>query len=124
MLIFSLPTCKIFITKFTTFIIFIYLIAGISVGPWDAYWPIALQREVPKEKLGRVFALDQAGSMGLMPLGMALVGPITNLMGEKQFLIFAAAFHLHVNFIVYQVPGVKEMKTPVKVSNSSNSEQD
>ena len=84
---------------------------------------LALQREVPKEKLGRVFALDHAGSAGLMPLGMALVGPITNLMGEKQFLIFAALFHLAVNFIVYQVPGVKEMKTPVKVENSSNSEQ-
>ena len=105
-------------------IVLAYILGGISVGPWDAFWPSALQREVPKEKLGRVFALDHAGSAGLMPLGMALVGPITNLMGEKQFLIFAATFHLLVNFIVYQVPGVKEMKTPVKVSNSSNSEQD
>ena len=104
-------------------IVIAYILGGISVGPWDAYWPSALQREVPKEKLGRVFALDHAGSAGLMPLGMALVGPITNLMGEKQFLIFAAVFHLAVNFIVYQVPGVKEMKTPAKVENSSNSEQ-
>lgn len=105
-------------------IVIAYILGGISVGPWDAYWPSALQREVPKEKLGRVFALDHAGSAGLMPLGMALVGPLTSLMGEKQFLIFAAVFHLAVNLIVYQVPGVKEMKTPVKVANSSNSEQD
>ena len=105
-------------------IVIAYILGGISVGPWDAYWPSALQREVPKEKLGRVFALDHAGSAGLMPLGMALVGPMTSLMGEKQFLIFAAVFHLAVNLIVYQVPGVKEMKTPVKVANSSNSEQE
>lgn len=105
-------------------IVLAYILGGISVGPWDAYWPSALQREVPKEKLGRVFALDHAGSAGLMPLGMALVGPLTNLFGEKQFLIFAAVFHLVVNLIVYQVPGVKEMRTPAKVSNSSNSEQD
>ncbi len=104
-----------------TIIVIAYLIAGASVGPWDAFWPIALQREVPKEKLGRVFALDHAGSAGLMPLGMALVGPLTNLFGERNFLIFAALFHLLVNVIVYQVPGVKEMKTP---DNSSKSEQD
>ena len=103
-----------------TIIVLAYILAGISVGPWDAFWPSALQREVPKEKLGRVFALDHAGSAGLMPLGMALVGPVVALVGEKPFLIFAGIFHLVVNLIVYRVPGVKEMKTPV---NSSNSEQ-
>ena len=102
------------------FIVIAYILGGISVGPWDAFWPSALQREVPKEKLGRVFALDHAGSAGLMPLGMALVGPVVALVGEKPFLIFAGIFHLVVNLIVYRVPGVKEMKTPV---NSSNSEQ-
>jgi MFS family permease len=104
-----------------TFIVIVYLIAGISVGPWDAYWPIALQREVPKEKLGRVFALDHAGSAGMIPLGLALVGPVTSWVGERNFLIFAAAFHILVNVIVYRVPGVKEMKTPTR---SAKSEQD
>ena len=101
-------------------IVIAYILAGVSVGPWDAFWPSAIQREVPKEKQGRVFALDHAGSVGLMPLGMALTGPVVSLMGEKQFLIFAGIFHLVVNLIVYRVPGVKEMKTPV---NSSKSEQ-
>jgi len=82
-----------------TIIIVAYLIAGTSVGPWDAFWPIALQREIPKEKLGRVFALDHAGSAGLMPLGMALVGPLTDLVGERNFLIFAAGFHLLINYL-------------------------
>ena len=104
-----------------TFIVIVYLIAGISVGPWDAYWPIALQREVPKEKLGRVFALDHAGSAGMIPLGLALVGPVTSWVGERNFLIFAAVFHILVNLIVYRVPGVKEMKTPV---SSAKSEQE
>ncbi len=104
-----------------TIIIVAYLIAGTSVGPWDAFWPIALQREIPKEKLGRVFALDHAGSAGLMPLGMARVGPLTELFGERNFLIFAAVFHLLINYLAYKVPGVKELATP---RNSSNSEQD
>ncbi len=101
-------------------IVIAYILAGVSVGPWDAFWPSAIQREVPKDKQGRVFALDHAGSVGLMPLGMALTGPVVGLMGEKSFLVFAGIFHLVVNVIVYRVPGVKEMKTPV---NSSKSEQ-
>ena len=109
-------------------IVIAYLIGGISVGPWDAFWPIALQREVPKEKLGRVFAIDQAGSVGLMPLGMALVGPVTNIFGERNFLVFAAVLHLLVNILVYRVPGVPELKTPSRISSasvdSSNSEQE
>lgn len=112
-----------------TFIVVVYLIAGISVGPWDAYWPIALQRAIPKEKLGRVFALDHAGSAGMIPLGMALVGPMTEIFGERNFLIFAAIFHVLVNIVVYRVPGVKEMASPANSSansagNSSKSEQD
>ena len=104
-----------------TFIILMYLIAGISVGPWEAYWPLALQREIPKEKLGRVFAIDHAGSAGMIPLGMALVGPVTELMGERNFLLFAAGFHILVNVIVYRVPGVKELRSP---QLSAKSEQD
>lgn len=98
-----------------------YLIGGISVGPWDAFWPSAIQREIPAEKQGRVFAVDHAGSAGMMPLGMALVGPVTALMGEREFLLFAVVFHLVVNLLVLQVPGVREMRTPV---NSSIGEQE
>ena len=98
-----------------------YFIGGISVGPWDAFWPLAIQREVPREKQGRVFAVDHAGSAGLMPAGMALVGPVTAIFGERNFLIFAAIFHIIVNIIVLQVPGVRDMRTP---RNSSIGEQE
>lgn len=98
-----------------------YLIGGISVGPWDAFWPSAIQREIPPEKQGRVFAVDHAGSAGMMPLGMALVGPVTSLVGEQRFLLFAVVFHIIVNILVLQIPGVKDMRTP---RNSSIGEQE
>lgn len=98
-----------------------YLIGGISVGPWDAFWPSAIQREIPPEKQGRVFAVDHAGSAGMMPLGMALVGPVTALVGEREFLLFAVVFHIVVNILVLRVPGVKDMRTP---RNSSIGEQE
>jgi MFS family permease len=94
------------------FVIFMaYFAAGFSVGPWEAFWSTQVQREVPAKYQGRVFAIDYMGSVGLMPLGMALAGPLVNLFGERELLIGVAVFHLLVCAAVLLVPGVKEMKS-------------
>ena len=105
-----------------TVIIVGYLIAGISIGPWEAYWTSAIQREIPQELQGRVFSVDYMGSVGLMPLGMALVGPVTRVFGERQFLLGSVVFHLVVCGLVLLVPGVKDLRTPVSIRNSSQGE--
>jgi len=94
-----------------TLIFISYLIAGFSVGPWEAFWSTQVQREVPAEYQGRVFAIDYMGSLGLMPIGMALAGPLVNIFGERELLIGVAAFHLLICAVVLLVPGVKEMKS-------------
>lgn len=106
-----------------TVIIVGYLIAGISIGPWEAYWTSAIQREIPQELQGRVFSVDYMGSVGLMPLGMALVGPVTRVFGERQFLLGSVVFHLVVCGLVLLVPGVKDLRTPALARNSSQGEQ-
>lgn len=88
-----------------------YFVAGFSVGPWEAFWATQVQREVPPEYQGRVFSIDYMGSVGLMPLGMALTGPMVNLFGERELLIGVAIFHLAICAVVLLVPGVKEMKS-------------
>lgn len=93
-------------------VIFIsYFVAGFSVGPWEAFWATQVQREVPVEYQGRVFAIDYMGSLGLMPLGMALAGPMVNIFGERDLLIGVAVFHILICAVVLLVPGVKEMKS-------------
>lgn len=101
-----------------TFVMVGYLIAGLSVGPWDAYWVTAIQREIPQELQGRVFSIDHMGSVGLLPLGMALVGPAVNLVGEKELLIGASIFHVVVCIAVLFVPGVIDLKMPKKAHYS------
>ena len=88
-----------------------YFAAGFSVGPWEAFWSTQVQREVPAEYQGRVFSIDYMGSLGLMPLGMALAGPMVIVFGERELLIGVAAFHLFICAVVLLVPGVKEMKS-------------
>jgi MFS family permease len=107
-----------------TFVIVGYFIAGLSIGGWEAYWVTAVQREVPQELQGRVFSIDMVGTSGLMPLGMALVGPVIALTGERSFLLFAIGFHLLFCYLVLLVPGVKELRDPRKPQpDSTISEQ-
>ena len=106
------------------FVVIGYFIAGLSIGGWEAYWVTAVQREVPQEMQGRVFSIDFVGSSGLLPLGMALVGPVILLTGERNFLLFAIAFHILVCYLVLLVPGVKELRDPRRPEgNSTISEQ-
>ena len=102
-----------------------YFLSGFSVGPWEAFWNTQVQREVPTEYQARVFSIDFMGTVGLLPLGMALAGPMANLVGERQLLIGVAIFHLVICAAVLLVPGVKEMKTslpPYSPNNSSMGE--
>ena len=104
-----------------TFVVIAYLFAGFSVGPWEAWWSSAVQREVPQHLQGRVFSIDHMGSAGLMPLGMALIGPAVTLFGEKELLIGASIFHVLISFAILGVPGVKDMKMPKKESDTDYS---
>ena len=103
-----------------TFIVIAYLLAGFSVGPWEAWWSSAVQREVPPHLQGRVFSIDHMGSSGLMPIGMALIGPAVTLFGEKQLLIGACVFHIIVCLSILRVPGVKDMRMPANYSHGEH----
>lgn len=101
-------------------VIGVYFIVGLSTEPFGVYWPTAIQREVPRELQARVFSVDHMGSLALMPLGMALVGPITEFVGMTEYLTFAVVFHIAACIAVLFVPGVIDLKTP---KDSSQGEQ-
>ncbi len=101
-----------------------YLIAGLSIGGWEAYWVTSVQREVPQDMQGRVFSIDMVGSGGLMPIGMALVGPAVALMGERTFLLGAIVFHVLICYLVLLVPGVAEMRDPRRRVEGDSTQND
>ena len=103
-----------------TFLVAAYLLAGFSVGPWEAWWSSAVQREVPQHLQGRVFSIDHMGSAGLMPIGMALIGSAVAFFGETKLLIGASIFHVLISFAILRVPGVKDMKMPANYSHGEH----
>ena len=123
-MLFSLSLLVLVFPVHPWLVIGVYFIVGLSTEPFGVYWPTAIQREVPRELQARVFSVDHMGSLALMPLGMALVGPITEWVGMTEFLIFAVIFHVVTCLIVLFVPGVIDLKSPTKDSaDSSQGEQ-
>jgi MFS family permease len=61
-------------------------------GMWSApmvIWGTLLQRRVPPHMLGRVSSLDFFVSISLMPVSMALAGPVADLVGLRTTFLVA-----------------------------------
>jgi MFS family permease len=67
------------------------LLAGICVAFGFTVWETTLGREVPAESLSRVTSFDWFTSVGLMPLGYALVGPVADAAGLDRTMFAATA---------------------------------
>jgi DHA3 family tetracycline resistance protein-like MFS transporter len=63
-------------------------ISGLSTSVFALIWTNTLQEMVPGEMLGRVYSIDALGSFVLLPIGFALAGWATDLLGAPRvFLI-------------------------------------
>jgi MFS family permease len=62
---------------------FISGLAGALTGVW---WETTLARHIPPGSLSRVSAWDYMGSLALMPLGFAVVGPLADAFGVRWVL--------------------------------------
>lgn len=60
----------------------------------DIIWTTLLQDYVPGELLGRVASLDTVVSFSLVPLSMALTGPVAAAAGARPTMLVAGAFGL------------------------------
>ncbi len=66
------------------------LLMGMAFSAPNVIWGTLLQRRVPGELLGRVSSLDFFVSISLMPVSMALVGPVSDAIGVANTFYIAA----------------------------------
>lgn len=66
-------------------------VVGVGIELFVVNWDISLQGHVPGELLSRVYAWDAVGSICLMPVGLAVVGPIADAAGVEATLWGCAA---------------------------------
>ena len=75
-------------------LLWVMVVASLVVGITDAaamvIWGTLLQRRVPPHLLGRVSSLDFFVSLALMPVSMALAGPVGERIGIPATFVVAA----------------------------------
>ncbi len=70
-------------------------------------WATMKQRHVPRELLGRVSSLDWLISIGLLPLSLALTGPLSALLGVRITLLAAGLAGAAATLGGLMLPGMR-----------------
>jgi hypothetical protein len=69
-----------------------------------------MQQQIPEEKLSRVYSYDMLGSIALVPVGLAVIGPIADAYGTEATLVGSAIFITLVTLPVFAVRDVRELR--------------
>lgn len=84
--------------------------AGLCASIWTTLWETAMQQEIPGELLSRVSSIAHLGFMLLFPLGYALIGPLSDLIGLSGAFLLAAACVLLNMVAVLSLPEARHMR--------------
>jgi MFS family permease len=68
--------------------------AGAGIALFDVWWLTALAQRIPPDKLSRVTSYDWMVSLGLLPLGYLLAGPLADALGAVPVLAGGSAIGL------------------------------
>ena len=88
------------------------LLAGVCVALFFTLWDLSIQEQIPAHAVSRVSAYDFSVSMGLMPLGMAMAGPIANALGLQATLLGMSAVGLVGALAWLAQPSVRRLRRP------------
>jgi predicted MFS family arabinose efflux permease len=93
-------------------------VAGFGLEIFGLLWHTTMQQEIPPAKLSRVYSYDALGSLALVPMGLALAGPIAELIGVRATLWGAAAIGTAVSLAVLLVRDVRTLERRVPATPS------
>jgi MFS family permease len=87
------------------------LVNGIALEAGNLAWYSLLQEKVPAGQLGRVFSIDEMGSLALIPIGFALVGWGTQTFGaQMMFLLGGGLTALIALSILALSPAIRQLE--------------
>ncbi len=93
-------------------------VAGVGIEVFGLLWHTTMQQEIPADKLSRVYSFDALGSIGLVPVGYALAGPVAEAIGVRATLWGAAAIGIGVTLAVLASRDVRTLERRVTPSRS------
>ena len=82
---------------------------GVCFNIFGLVWTNTLQEMVPNDKLGRVYAFDSLGSWVLLPIGFALAGWATDLVGAPTVFLVGGCGTILMTLIGLSHPAVRNL---------------
>lgn len=86
------------------------LAAGFGLAIFNTLFETTVMMKVPEHALSRVSAIDWMLSISLLPLGMALAGPVADRVGIDNVFRFSVVWLLASTAVVLAVPEVRNLR--------------
>ena len=90
-------------------LVYAMFVFGFNFNIFGLVWTNTLQEMVPNDKLGRVYAFDSLGSWVLLPVGYALAGWGTDLVGAPTVFIIGGIGTILMTLIGLAHPAVRNL---------------
>jgi MFS family permease len=85
-------------------------VTGVAVALCFTIWETALQERIPAEAQSRVSSFDYLGSLTLMPIGYALVGPVSDALGIRTTAVAASVVTGAICLLVAGSRGLRALR--------------
>jgi DHA3 family tetracycline resistance protein-like MFS transporter len=82
---------------------------GLDFSVFGLIWNITLQEMVPHEMLGRVYSIDALGSWVLLPIGFAIAGWATDLVGAPTVFLVGGFGTIALTLIGLLQPAIRNL---------------
>ena len=86
--------------------------AGAGIAVHLTLWFTVFQREIPEQMQSRVSSYDVLGSFVLMPIGYAVVGPLSDAIGVTETLWLSLGVMLTTWALILMLPSVWAIRAP------------
>jgi hypothetical protein len=87
-------------------------VSSIGLALHLTLWFTVFQREIPEHAQSRVSSYDALGSIVLIPLGMAFVAPVSDLIGVDATLWLTIVICLACTAVIAAMPSVRAIRAP------------
>jgi MFS family permease len=83
--------------------------SGFLLAQFGVAWAVALQRNIPEDKLARVYSYDALGSFIAVPIGQVAAGPVALAIGDRSTLVIGAGLIVLATLAALAVPSVRNL---------------
>jgi MFS family permease len=83
--------------------------AALGVSAFFTLWETSLQEHIPEDRLSRVSSYDYVASVGMMPIGVILAGPVSDALGIHETLAGMSAIGVAFALALLAVPSIRNL---------------